>query len=206
VDEDAWRQLLAGLDLVGELHPVAVETLDAYERRSGFKLPASYRHFCRVFGPGSITDWFEIAVPDFKGRSPNRHDLDTVGRNSHDHLEWQAYSDDPQQYERAVIFGSDCTGARFFWDPAERTGRRGDECAVYAVWRDWTRGRVCDTFWEFASICLHRGSRTLYDDPPDLVFRAAWYGGRVQKRRKAEPRAAADRGPVLPHRPEQPGH
>ena len=51
--------------------------------------------------------------------------------------------------------------------------------------RDWTRVRLCDTFWEFANICLHRGSRTLYDDPPDMVFRAAWYGRRVKKRHNA---------------------
>jgi hypothetical protein len=186
--------MLAGLDLIGELHPVASETLDAYERRTGFKLPASYRHFCRVFGPGNLTDWFEIAAPDCRGRAPNLHDLDTLGRNAHEHLEWREYSDDPPQYERAVMFGSDCGPSWFFWDPAERTDRRGHECAIYAVWSDWTRERVCGTFWEFANICLHRGSRTLYNDPPDLVFRAAWYGGPVKKRRKAEPGTAADGG------------
>ena len=90
-----------------------------------------------------------------------------------------------------MIFGGDCTAARFFWDPAERTDKRQHEYAIYAVWRDWSRERVCDTFWEFANICLHRGSRTLYTDPPDLVFRAAWYGGRVKKRRRAEPGTAS---------------
>jgi hypothetical protein len=191
MNEDDWRQMLAGLDLIGELHPVALQTLDAYEQRTGFKLPASYRHFCCTFGPGSLMDWFEIAVPDFKGRSPNSHDLETVGRNAHEHREWQEYSDDPQQYERAVIFGGDCTAAHYFWDPTQRTDKRRHECAIYVVWRDWSRERVCDTFWEFANICLHRGSRTLYESPPDLAFRAARYGGRIKKRRKAAPRTGS---------------
>lgn len=186
MNEDAWRQLLKSLEALGESHPVETSALDAYEKRSGFRLPVSYRHYCRVFGPGNIGDWFEIAVPGFTGKAPKRYDLETLGRLYHDHLEWEEYSDDPQQYERAVIFGSDCTGARFLWDPAEQTDKRRRECAVYVVWRDWSRERLCDTFWEFANICLHRRDRTLYDEPPRVGFRAAWYGGRAKKKGKAE--------------------
>jgi hypothetical protein len=186
VDEDAWRQLLKALNTIGELHPIAT-TLDAYEKRSGFKLPSSYRHFRRVFGAGRIGDWFEIAVPGFTGKSPGSYDLETVGGTYRERLEWREYSDDPQQFERGIVFGSDCTGALFLWDPAERTDRRRHECAIYAVWRDWSRERVCDTFWEFANICLHRGDRTLYEEPPRVGFRAAAFGGGVKKKGKAEP-------------------
>jgi len=181
MDEDMWRELLANLETEGELHPVDVEALNAYEKQSGIKLPASYRHFCRVFGPGNLGDWFEIAVPEFKGKAPKSYDLETVCRQYRQGRDWQEYSDDPQQFERAVIFGCDCTGALFLWDPAEQTDKRNREYAVYAIWRDWTRERVCDTFWEFASICLHRGNRTLYDDPPRIGFRAATFGGRMKK-------------------------
>jgi hypothetical protein len=183
VDEDGWRQLLATLETVGELHPVEAEALDAYEERSGFKLPASYYLFCRVFGPGKLADWFNIAVPGFGGKALKSYDLETVGRLYHEGREWQEYSDDPRQFERAVIFGCDDTGALFLWDPEDRTDKRRRECAVYAVWRDWSRERVSGTFWEFANICLHRGTRTLYDQPPRIGFRAAWFGGRVKKSR-----------------------
>lgn len=185
MEEVAWSELLGTLKTVGELHPVEARALDAYESRSGFKLPASYRHFCRVFGPGDLGDWFKIAVPDFAGKSPNSYDLEALGRLYHERLEWEEYSDDPQQFERAVIFGSDGTGALFLWDPAERTNKRRHECAVYAVWRGWSRERVCDTFWEFANIGLHRGNRTLYDEPPQIGFRAAWFGGRTKRKGKA---------------------
>jgi hypothetical protein len=194
VDEDAWRQLLGAIEMIGELHPVDESALDGYEKQTGFKLPASYRYFCRVFGPGNIGDWYEIAVPGFTGKSPTSHDLETVGRLYHEGRDWREYSDDPRQFERAVVFGGDCTGALYFWDPAEQTDKRRRECAVYALWRDWSRERVCDTFWEFANICLHRRARTLYDDPPRIGFNAAWYGGRVKKKRKAEPGTAADGG------------
>jgi hypothetical protein len=188
VDERAWRLLLDTLKTCGEFHPVEATALDDYEKRSSFKLPTSYRHFCRVFGPGNLADWFEIAVPGFSGKAPTKHDLFTVGWQAHEHREWQEYSDDPQQYEQAVIFGSDCTAALFFWDLAERTDKQRNECAIYAVWRDWSRERVCGTFWEFAHICLHRSARTLYDEPPEIGFRAAWFGGRVKKTSKTEPR------------------
>ncbi len=198
MDEAEWRQLLELLETLGEIHPVEATALDAYEVRSGFKLPVSYRHFCRVFGPGNLADWFEIAVPAFTGKSPSNYDLDTIGQLCHKGRDFQEYSDDPQQFERAVIFGSDCTGARFLWDPEERTDKKTREYAIYAIWRDWSRERVCDTFWEFANICLHRGNRTLYEDPPRLGFRAAWFGGKVKKKRKAEPDAT-------PNRPEDEG-
>jgi hypothetical protein len=76
----------------------------------------------------------------------------------------------------AKIFASDGTGAIFFWDPVEVTTHQLHEYAIYVVWRDWTLERLCNTFWEFVNICLHRGARTLYDDTHAIGFLAAWFG------------------------------
>jgi hypothetical protein len=178
VDEAAWKALLATLQVYGELHPVSTDALDAYERETGFQLPASYRGFCRVFGPGDVGDWYNVAVPGFEGKPKNRNRYDLVAKTETYRYgrEWAEYAADPEQFERAIIFGDDCTGAVFFWDPAEITVPDAHERAIYAVWRDWTQERVSDTFGDFVKICLHRGDRTLYDDPPRLGFRAAWFG------------------------------
>lgn len=185
MNESDWRELLEAFETVGELHPVEMKVLDDYESCSGFKLPASYRHFCKVFGPGNVGDWFEIAVPEFKGKTPTKYDIESLTSKYRESLNRCESLDDPHQLKRAVIFGSDCTGAIYFWDPAEHTDEERNECAIYAVWRDFNREQVSDTFWEFANICLHRGTRTLYDEPPRIGFRAAWFGGRVKRKGKA---------------------
>jgi hypothetical protein len=180
VDETAWQSLLATLVVKGEPRPVPTTALDAHERELGCELPASYRAFCQVFGPGDVGDWFNVAVPGFLGKRGNRSrsarwQYDLVAKTAYYQrgLEWDEYAADPRQFERAIIFADDCTGALFFWDPTEVTVPHAHERAIYAVWRDWTQERVSDTFWDFVSVCLHRGARTLYDEPPRIGFRAA---------------------------------
>ena len=177
MDETEWSELLGSLQVISKLHPCSVDVLDAYESETGFKLPASYRAFCQVFGPGDIGDWFNIAVPGFTGKpkSKNQYDLAAKTAFYHEGLGQESFSD-PEQFKRAVIFGDDCTGAIFFWDPAERTVKTKHEYAISVLWRDLSLERVCDTFAEFVNICLHRGKRTLYDEVPKIGFRAAWFG------------------------------
>jgi hypothetical protein len=186
VDESAWKSLLATLQVDGDLHPVGAAGLDAYERQTGFALPGSYRSFCRVFGPGDVGGWYSVAVPAYGGPARNRHRYDLTAKTAayRDGREWVEYAADPRQFEQAVIFADDCTGAVFFCDPAEVTVRDAHERAVYVVWRDWTQERVSDTFGEFVKICLHRGDRTLYDEAPRLGFRAAWFGRGTRKKDK----------------------
>jgi hypothetical protein len=176
VDECGWRELLKTLKVEGKLHPTSVAALDAYESETGFRLPASYRSFCQVVGPGDVGDWFNIAVPGFAGKYKDQYDLSAKTALYHERRDWEEYSSEPKQFARAIIFGDDCTGALFFWDPAEVTMRGKREYAIYVVWRGWSLERVCDSFWEFVNICLHRSDRTLYDDCSKVGFRAAWFG------------------------------
>lgn len=158
MDEDDWRQLLGLLTIKGTLQPLKAAALDSYEKRSGYKLPASYRHFCRVLGPGNLGDEFAIAVPTFSVKSPDLYDLESLNRMWHESRGWQQCAKDPAQFERGIIFGSDETGAVFLWDPAEPTERQSHEYAIYAVWRNWSHERLGDTFWDFARYCLDKMS------------------------------------------------
>lgn len=178
MDESGWKATLKSLTVIGEPQPVRASALDAYERETRFKLPASYRSFCRVFGPGDVGDWFSVSVPGFKAPAKDRWKYDLAAKTAYYRagLDWAEYSADPEQFARSVVFADDCTGAMFLWDPAEATSPEAHECAVYAVWRDWTQERVSDTFVGFIDICLHHGSRTLYDEPPRVGFRVSWTG------------------------------
>ena len=124
-----------------------------------------------------------MAVPGFEGKAQSRNLYDLVAKTAfYRHgRDWAEYAADPKQFERAVIFADDCAGALFFWDPAEVTELASHERAIYAMWRDWSQERVSDTFWGFVNICLHRGERTLYDEPPRVGFRAAWFGRSSRK-------------------------
>jgi hypothetical protein len=195
VDEVGWKALLESLVVAGNPHPVLASALNTYERQAEFELPSSYRNFCRVFGPGDIGDWYSVAVPGFEGkpRSRNRYDLGAKTAFYRNGRDWEEYAADAEQFKRAVIFADDCTGAVYFWDPAEVTESATREQAIYAVWRDWSQERVSDTFWGFVNICLHRGERTLYDESPRVGFRAAWFARSGRKRNSTEPGAGAAR-------------
>ena len=57
--EDAWREVFDGLEISirhGKKPAIpSPEELDAFEEAMNFRLPASYRAFIRVFGPGTFS-------------------------------------------------------------------------------------------------------------------------------------------------------
>lgn len=176
MSERHWRKMLAGLNVLGKVIPTPEAQLDAFEEHSGLRLPKSYRSYCSVFGPGQLADWYLIATPGFVANPASLigfYDLEATNQTFHDGLDWREYSSAPEQFERALIFASDGTGAVFFWDPAEVTSKAGHEYAVYATFRDWSLQRLCDRFDGFIDICLQRGEVQIYQDPPKLEFRPA---------------------------------
>ena len=67
-----WRGVYAGLVLIGspaERHRATPSDahLDRLDTRFGCRLPASYRAFVKVFGPGSIARSFTIYAPGYRG-------------------------------------------------------------------------------------------------------------------------------------------
>lgn len=177
MDEAAWSQLLASLTVQGVLLPISSEQLGAYERRTGFRLPGSYRSFCRVFGPGTLAEWFEIAAPFYCGSFSEQFGLDAKNDWYRNGTEWDEYVEDQDQFRRAVLFAGDHTGAAYFWDQARPSVPEANEYAIYSVARDYAVAYVCATFWEFVRICLHQGDKTLDGDlPPPRTFRPVWRG------------------------------
>jgi hypothetical protein len=171
MDVAAWRELLGTLTVQGHLAPVTEQQLDVYDVEAGVRLPASYRGFCGVFGPGVLGDWYEFAAPGYTGKNAWQFDLATMNADRRASLEWEEYAQDVEQFRRAIVFGGDQTAAMFLWDSAEITRPDENELAIYAIWRNWETERVCDTFWDFVMMCLHKGSRTLYDQPATPTFR-----------------------------------
>jgi hypothetical protein len=168
-----WQKVLAGLKVLRKVTPVPEAQLDAFEERTGLRLPKSYRSYCSVFGPGRLADWYDIAAPGFVAKPASLTtycDLEAENQSLHDGLEWQEYSSAPEQYERGLIFAYDETGAVFFWDPAEVTSKAGHEYAIYVTFRNWSLQRLCDRFDGFIDICLQRSKVQIYTDPPILEF------------------------------------
>lgn len=165
-----WQKLLKSVKGRKTIRPITTEELDACEEELRVKLPASYRSYCQSLGPGKIANWYTITTPGYRGRYNTAYNLNAKNSFYHSRLDWREYSKDATQYEKAVIFADDDAGAIYFWDPREKTARRRHEYAIYATFRDWSLERVCDTFSEFISICLHQHQRTLYKTKPELRF------------------------------------
>jgi SMI1/KNR4 family protein SUKH-1 len=168
-----WQQLLTSIAVDGTPHPVSDVDLDAFETEWDNRLPLSYRNYCNIFGPGELAGWYNIATPNYQGNFKERYDLTTKNTAVHEGRDWREYSPNPEQFNRALIFADDTATAVYFWDPAEASMAKDNEYAIYAMYRDWTLQKLCDTFCEFIDICLHRGGVRLYDESPMLKFRAA---------------------------------
>jgi hypothetical protein len=171
-----WTSLLKGLRIendMGKLTPVDRSAFDAFRRESGVALPSSYRAFCSVFGAGEIAREFLIAVPGFQGRS-EVYSLRRLQEMSHQDLEYDEYSPDPNQHARGLFFATDVLGSKYFFDPKDVTDARNYEYGVYTLRRDWVVRRIADDFWQFLTdLCLGERHNDLIenDEPPEQLFR-----------------------------------
>ncbi len=148
--------------------PVAGKSLDALEKQIGFRLPKSYRDFCCVFGGGELSECFNILIPN----APNdASDIVEANTLYHDGREYDEYSPDPEQYQRAYFFARDICGGIYFWDPRDVTKERRNEYGVFVVFRDWETKRLANTFDEFImDVCLGDRHQELFDDPPRRLY------------------------------------
>jgi hypothetical protein len=172
---DQWRLLLNGMVLQGEQGWTADrENLDAFEKRSGFKLPDSYRSFCTVCGPGELCGHFWIASPGYPGSSPDlrvHFDLSSV----HDDLRktCEAFSPEPGQWQHASFFARTPTTDYCFWDLKEVTNPDKNEYAIFIVDRSFQIRRAADNFWDFVVQVCMADSLSLYENPTSRTFRFA---------------------------------
>lgn len=148
--------------------PVAVDSLDALESQIGFHLPQSYRDFCRVFGGGELAECYNILIPDALS---DVYDIVKANAGLHDGREFDEYSPDPDQYQRACFFAQDISGGGYFWDPYDVTDELRNELGIFVVFRDWETKRLADTFEEFIiDVCVGDRHQELFEDTPERLY------------------------------------
>lgn len=124
-----WREVYAGLDLIGppDQRHRATPTdahLDRLEGVLGCRLPASYRAFAKVFGPGHLAVSYTIYAPGYRGAGV----VDFLGNNK-----WQA-SEADERMRQFVAFGSFLADYESFcWDTADVSDPAGPEYRILYV-------------------------------------------------------------------------
>lgn len=181
---DLWRALSEKLVVQGDdrtscPRPTA-EELDRFEAKSGIKLPAGYRGFVQVFGPGSFnrTTSYEVSVcsPYPPRRTKPKRFRFAPGSDIFHNLKTGYGLTD--QARRLVYFASDYSGGSFGWDPEEATDPLAPEFAIYALYRDQkTAAKMSNTFAGFVKLCLdskaiteHQKKGIYYEDAAESDF------------------------------------
>lgn len=159
VHDRFWQRLLDELDVSGEVTPVPPERLDAFESGNDIKLPASYRDYCNVFGPGRLIGVISLKIVVPGERSwPWSAELSLFNEHfaSVNPLEIDEYCSAPQLWRNALFFADD-GGNMFFWNKGEVTNSATNEMGVYLVERSMQIHRITDTFESFVfDNCLER--------------------------------------------------
>jgi hypothetical protein len=142
-----WESLLNSLNLTGIACLSSEKELFEFEQKCGFKLPESYKNYCRVFGRGRFKDKdmtiFEIL--------PTPWIDDTIAENL-DILEGQfIYDDSPleKHLKKHGFYIGIAVDFRFFWD-LDSYQESDDEYDIYAR-TEWDYGlhKVGRSFFEF---------------------------------------------------------
>jgi hypothetical protein len=162
--------------------------LDDYEVRAGFRLPKSYREFMQWFGPGALSEWFQVCGPipsRLRGQVARVYDIDRQREMLEDPDGYWATSVSPEFLRRLVLFASTEGGDWFFWNTADVRSRAGREYGVYGHAHENCGGQVeliAPTFKAFVTdVCLgDRDPFTGNEREPEWNFWPAWP---VKKRR-----------------------
>ncbi len=147
-----WRDVYSGLLLLGDsgerrrAKPTS-DHLDRLEGVFGCRLPASYRAFVQVLGPGHLAVSFTIFAPGYRGAGV----VDFLSNNK-----WQkhisAERDDLTLTSRLIAFASFLGDYQpFCWDTSEVTDSIAHEYRIVHLPRDADAPplRVADSFGSF---------------------------------------------------------
>lgn len=179
------------------VHSPTDSALDAYETRSRFRLPLSFRSFVKLFGPGQLAFDFSIRAPgyvksaeeclsnsayplvdidcfnrDLRGEGPLRPDV--LGE----------YTDPDGRIGRLIFFADNTAGDLVGWDPQELIDAEAVESAIYMVLGEEMSLRfVANSFFQFIdTICYEKPSSGAApsgrEEPDYRVFRPASFPAR----------------------------
>jgi hypothetical protein len=165
--EDRWQALYDSIEIAECSDPVPkprVASLDAYERKAGFKLPQGYREFLRVFGPGEFGCGHSIGSPGYPGHSGESLDLTRLNLGfwaNHSEEDWAVakFWDDMDRVRRMVLFGTTEWADYLGWDPQDVTDPARHEYGIYRLPHSRHEvERLAGSFWEFVGdYCLGEG-------------------------------------------------
>lgn len=174
MNEQDWMEFLKELTLLGSsVLPVDDAQLKSHEQEFGFALPQSYRAYCSVFGAGEFSECFRVAAPGYAGNGVF-YNLAELDAEMHSGLDWKEYAPDPDQFERAVIFGNDVSRNIYFWDTSFLTDAPASEYAVFVKHEDWETKQIAASFWELVTeVWLGKHHIELFDDEPRKTFQPA---------------------------------
>jgi hypothetical protein len=164
MSEEHWKDLYEKLQILGnpKLVPVGPPTVDdivKFQTGSGFLLPASFKDFILVFGPGILAKEFQIYSPHCKHTSFDLLTLNYERFGLKPSTSREVVSPFPKtaRLQRLVAFCTTTLGNdRFAWDPNAITNSSPLEYAVFFHRRLAKQPKkVADTFGEFVdNLCL----------------------------------------------------
>ncbi len=156
-------------------------SLDDYEARAGFTLPATYREFLHRFGPGELAGYFRISGPipaRLRGQVSEAFDIDAQKAMLDDPEGYWAESVAPTLSKRLVLFAETIGGDWLFWDIDDVRDASRSEYGVIGFARGSRHGGrpVAGSFAEFIiTVCLGQGFPvTNYPWEPRWEFIPGW--------------------------------
>lgn len=160
-----WQALRETFKVSGDkdrIPPPTVEELDRFEAETGIKLPAGYRGYIRVFGPGCLLVGSGKTLREMFIQSPycanKAMNLNSIVERL------QSLKDDPprgmdEQTRRIIFFGSNGLGDEFGWDPQDVTDPLAPEFGVYAWYRGDNVVKISNSFQGFIRFTLDLKAR-----------------------------------------------
>jgi len=164
-DPDPWLSLFRTFALDrGYAPPIPPPPadLDRFEAETGIRLPAGFRGYLGVFGPGCLLVGRGNNIREMFISSPYCPDRPLNLMTAVERL--RLLREDPprgldDRMKRLVVFGRDGLGHEYGWDPEEVTDPAAPEFAVYAWYRGDHGYRVSRTFAGFIQFVLDVAAR-----------------------------------------------
>jgi len=162
---DQWRELYGEFKVKSDkddVTPPPVEALDRFEAETGIRLPAGYRGYIRVFGPGCLLVGGGKHITEMFIESPYCPESSMDLRRAAKRL--QSLKDDPprgmdEQTQRIIVFATNGLGDEFGWDPQDVTDPLAPEFGVYAWYRGDNVVKISNTFKGFMKFVLNLEAR-----------------------------------------------
>lgn len=169
---EEWQAFRDSLEIEVPARQKAVErpdepVFDALEVSSGFRLPASYREFIRVFGPGELGEGFLVKAPGLSQTDPHC-DLQCFTERTREAVvgNYPGNSRLARMWYFCKTTGGDLIG----WDPDEVSDVSRREYRIYIkVHERSTAEPLCENFDEFVGdVCFGTVLDRILGIDPDL--------------------------------------